>query len=66
MWVKSFDVILNDLEVVLEFFKVVIDIKCEGIMVKILDNFFFVLYNEDQLDELVDKFEKLVILKFKG
>ncbi|KAK0624921.1 hypothetical protein B0T17DRAFT_590688 [Bombardia bombarda] len=37
-WVKSLDATSQDSEAVLEFFKSAIDIKCEGIMVKILDN----------------------------
>jgi DNA ligase 1 len=37
-WVKSIDAISQDSETVLEFFKAATDIKCEGIMVKVLDN----------------------------
>ncbi|KAI0892349.1 ATP-dependent DNA ligase [Annulohypoxylon nitens] len=37
-WVKSLDATSQDSEVVLEFFKQATDTKCEGIMVKILDN----------------------------
>ena len=37
-WVKSIDATSQDSETVLEFFKTATDIKCEGIMVKILDN----------------------------
>lgn len=37
-WVKSLDATSADSEAVLEFFKSAIDIKCEGIMVKVLDN----------------------------
>ena len=37
-WVKSIDAISQDSETVLEFFKSATDMKCEGIMVKILDN----------------------------
>lgn len=37
-WVKSLDATSADSETVLEFFKSATDIKCEGIMVKILDN----------------------------
>lgn len=37
-WVKSIDATSPDSETVLDFFKSAIDIKCEGIMVKILDN----------------------------
>lgn len=37
-WVKSTDATSADSETVLEFFKSATDIKCEGIMVKVLDN----------------------------
>ncbi|KAI1074011.1 ATP-dependent DNA ligase [Whalleya microplaca] len=37
-WVKSLDATSQDSEAVLEFFKQATDSKCEGIMVKILDN----------------------------
>ncbi|KAI0116137.1 ATP-dependent DNA ligase [Hypoxylon sp. NC0597] len=37
-WVKSIDATSQDSEVVLDFFKQAIGSKCEGIMVKILDN----------------------------
>ncbi|KAI1371241.1 ATP-dependent DNA ligase [Hypoxylon crocopeplum] len=37
-WVKSLDATSQDSEVVLDFFKQALDSKCEGIMVKILDN----------------------------
>ena len=37
-WVKSIDATSVDSETVLEFFKGATDIKCEGIMVKVLDN----------------------------
>ncbi|GAB1194641.1 hypothetical protein APSETT444_003887 [Aspergillus pseudonomiae] len=37
-WVKSFDATSADSETVLEFFKSATDTKCEGIMVKVLDN----------------------------
>ncbi|KAK0611280.1 ATP-dependent DNA ligase [Immersiella caudata] len=37
-WVKSLDATSQDSETVLEFFKSATDAKCEGIMVKILDN----------------------------
>ncbi|PSN62669.1 ATP-dependent DNA ligase [Corynespora cassiicola Philippines] len=47
-WVKSLDATSADVEAVQTFFKSATDIKCEGIMVKILDN----LPNPDlQLDE---------------
>lgn len=37
-WVKNIDATSSDSESVLEFFKSATDIKCEGIMVKVLDN----------------------------
>ena len=37
-WVKSIDATSSDSETVLDFFKSATDIKCEGIMVKVLDN----------------------------
>lgn len=37
-WVKSFDATSNDAEAVSDFFKSATAIKCEGIMVKVLDN----------------------------
>lgn len=37
-WVKNLDATSQDSEAVLDFFKQATDIKCEGIMVKILDN----------------------------
>ena len=38
MWVKSLDAKSSDSETVLEFFKNATESKCEGIMVKVLDN----------------------------
>jgi len=37
-WVKSIDATSADAEAVLEFFKSATDVKCEGIMAKVLDN----------------------------
>ncbi|OKL60644.1 hypothetical protein UA08_04055 [Talaromyces atroroseus] len=37
-WVKNLDATSADSEAVLEFFKMATDVKCEGIMVKVLDN----------------------------
>lgn len=37
-WVKNLDATSQESEAVLEFFKSATDIKCEGIMVKVLDN----------------------------
>ncbi|KAJ3940911.1 uncharacterized protein N0V96_008785 [Colletotrichum fioriniae] len=46
-WVKSLDATSQDSDTVLEFFKAATDIKCEGIMVKILDNLTDVPYQGD-------------------
>ncbi|KAL3952210.1 hypothetical protein ACCO45_013927 [Purpureocillium lilacinum] len=43
-WVKSLDATSGDSEVVLDFFKSATESKCEGIMVKILDNLIDVPY----------------------
>ena len=37
-WVKNLDATSSDSETVLEFFKSATEVKCEGIMVKVLDN----------------------------
>jgi DNA ligase-1 len=37
-WVKSIDATSQDSDTILEFFKGALELKCEGIMVKILDN----------------------------
>ncbi|KAJ4345159.1 hypothetical protein N0V95_005884 [Ascochyta clinopodiicola] len=47
-WVKSIDATSADTEVVSDFFKSALELKCEGIMVKVLDN----LPNPDLLDEI--------------
>ncbi|GKT55806.1 DNA ligase 1 [Colletotrichum tofieldiae] len=47
-WVKSLDATSQDSDAVLEFFKAATDIKCEGIMVKILDNLIDVPYQGDE------------------
>ncbi|KAK2003998.1 DNA ligase I [Colletotrichum falcatum] len=46
-WVKSLDATSQDSDAVLEFFKAATDIKCEGIMVKILDNLMDTPYQGD-------------------
>lgn len=51
-WVKNIDATSQDSEAVLEFFKGATDIKCEGIMVKILDNLPNPKLEEDIEDEL--------------
>lgn len=50
-WVKSLDATSQDPEVVSEFFKQATDIKCEGIMVKILDNLPDLAYEGDDTGE---------------
>jgi DNA ligase-1 len=52
-WVKNLDATSADSEAVLEFFKSATDIKCEGIMVKVLDNSTEVDGATDQERELV-------------
>ncbi|KAK4119098.1 DNA ligase I [Parathielavia appendiculata] len=47
-WVKSLDATSQDSEPVLEFFKSAIDSKCEGIMVKTLDNLPDLEYRGDE------------------
>ncbi|KAK1811227.1 hypothetical protein LTR12_014380 [Friedmanniomyces endolithicus] len=47
-WVKSMDATSADGEAVSDFFKQALDIKCEGIMVKVLDN----LLNPELLAEM--------------
>ena len=46
-WVRSLDATSNESETVLDFFKAATDYKCEGIMVKILDNMPDVPYVSD-------------------
>lgn len=50
-WVKTLDATSQDSDAVLEFFKAATDIKCEGIMVKILDNLADVPYQGDEAVE---------------
>ena len=56
-WVKSIDATSSDSETVLEFFKSATDIKCEGIMVKVLDNASnpSLQTDEDDHAQLIDK-----------
>jgi DNA ligase-1 len=53
-WVKCFDATSADVEAVQAFFQSALDIKCEGIMVKVLDN----LPNPDLLAEANDTNDK--------
>lgn len=50
-WVKSIDATSQDSEIVLEFFKSATDTKCEGIMVKILDNLEPAVVEEKAIEE---------------
>ncbi|ROT37949.1 putative DNA ligase I [Sodiomyces alkalinus F11] len=50
-WVRSLDATSQDSDAVLDFFKQAIDMKCEGIMVKILDNLTDVPYQGDDMAE---------------
>ena len=51
-WVKNIDATSTDSETVLEFFKSATDIKCEGIMVKVLDNIPRPLLSQDPQGEM--------------
>lgn len=64
-WVKSIDATSNESEKVLEFFKSATDSKCEGVMVKILDNLVDIPYaGDEKVEEEEDK--KLSLPKTKG
>lgn len=71
-WVKSIDATSADSEAVLEFFKSATDTKCEGIMVKILDNLPNPTLDKEVFEEAVEvikeaKSESLVLpTKGKG
>jgi DNA ligase-1 len=69
-WVKNIDATSQDSESVLEFFKSATDIKCEGIMVKILDNLPNPKLTEDVVDEeppqLVEQPPEQKVTKRKG
>lgn len=49
-WVKSMDATSQDPEAIQDFFKQATDIKCEGIMVKILDNLPDLAYAGDEAE----------------
>ncbi|KAJ4387502.1 hypothetical protein N0V93_008095 [Gnomoniopsis smithogilvyi] len=57
-WVKSLDTTSQDSENIQEFFKSATDIKCEGIMVKILDNLPHLAYTGDGSTEITEEVEK--------
>ncbi|EQL01239.1 hypothetical protein G6O67_001227 [Ophiocordyceps sinensis] len=65
-WVKSLDATSADSETVLEFFKSATDSKCEGLMVKILDNLPAVPYLCDVEDAAPADAEKLSTPKSKS
>lgn len=65
-WVKSIDATSGDSETVLEFFKSATESKCEGIMVKILDNLSAVPYLGDVGDTEPRDAEKLSTPKSKS
>ncbi|KAM0528110.1 hypothetical protein ACHAPS_002341 [Verticillium nonalfalfae] len=57
-WVKSLDATSQDSDAVLDFFKSATDVKCEGIMVKILDNLTEIPYQGGEVDAPVDEMEE--------
>lgn len=57
-WVKSLDTTSQDSENIQEFFKSATDIKCEGIMVKILDNLPHLAYTGDGSTAMADETEQ--------
>lgn len=65
-WVKSLDATSSDSETVLDFFKSATDSKCEGIMVKILDNLVDMPYVGDREAVPVEETEKLSTPKAKS
>ncbi|KAL8420699.1 hypothetical protein RB594_003480 [Gaeumannomyces avenae] len=60
-WVKSLDATSQDSETVLEFFKAATDAKCEGLMVKILDNLPDLAYQRDMITEEVPEPDKVAV-----
>ncbi|KAL7958334.1 ATP-dependent DNA ligase [Trichoderma compactum] len=64
-WVKSLDATSGDSETVLEFFKAALENKCEGIMVKILDNIPDLPLVEDEPEQPLEDPEKLSLPKTK-
>lgn len=57
-WVKSIDATSQDAETIQEFFKSATDIKCEGIMVKILDNLPHLAYTGDGSIDATEEIDK--------
>ncbi|KAL6813865.1 ATP-dependent DNA ligase [Trichoderma sp. SZMC 28015] len=64
-WVKSLDATSGDSEAVLEFFKSALENKCEGIMVKILDNIPDLPLVEVEPEQPLEDPEKLSLPKTK-
>lgn len=62
-WVKSIDATSEDSETVSDFFKQATDVKCEGIMVKILDNLPDLIYQGDNPEQNGDETEKTTTAK---
>ncbi|KAL7905641.1 ATP-dependent DNA ligase [Trichoderma velutinum] len=65
-WVKSLDATSGDSETVLEFFKSALENKCEGIMVKILDNIPDLPLVEVEPEQPLEDPEKLSLPKTKA
>ncbi|KAL7951272.1 ATP-dependent DNA ligase [Trichoderma barbatum] len=64
-WVQSLDATSGDSEAVLEFFKSALENKCEGIMVKILDNIPDLPLVEEEPDQPPEDTKKLSLPKTK-
>ncbi|KAK7431527.1 hypothetical protein QQZ08_002018 [Neonectria magnoliae] len=64
-WVKSLDATSGDSEAVLEFFKSATESKCEGLMVKILDNLPTLSLIGDTGEETPEDKEKIILPKSK-
>lgn len=64
-WVKSLDATSADSETVLEFFKSATEGKCEGIMVKILDNLTTLPPLDDTEEQPLEETEKIILPESK-
>lgn len=65
-WVKSLDTTSGESDKVLEFFKSATESKCEGIMVKLLDNLPALPYADDAVDQAVEPAKAVSKAKGKG
>jgi DNA ligase 1 len=65
-WVKNIDAISADEELVLEFFKGALKEKCEGIMVKVLDNLPDNLPDDEITEPVVSASSQTKPSKWKG